>query len=405
MGWVLEIPFLEFPSYVKQLAADFEPVFEQKRQLQQFERLMSAFPVAERHSIAHMNGMFTYHTNQSNLNRFVTQSGWDASELQKIAVDMVNMVEKDGMLAIDDTIVEKTGKEMYGVEWHFDHSKGKSVWGMSIADCVFIGNGIYPVASSIYVRREGRWSADFKTKMELQKENIGTLAAAGLHFSCVLMDSWYLAGELLGYIRSLGKDWIAEAKENRLVRHNGGWVHLSEFAAAHSSLLNTVLTVNGNRYMAHPFTVNMKGMGRVRLVVSLNRHGNFKLLVSNRLDWDERDIIGRYSARWDIEVWHKEGKGQYGLEECRLRSDDGASKYLALSCCADILLEIASLLSPVYASLTHPGRTPDMKRRWIVLEAVGQLISAASGAKTAEVRNIMEGILTPYRSTMKFMRG
>ena len=59
-----------------------------------------------------MNGMFTYHTNQSNLNRFVTQSGLDAGELQKVAVDMVNAVEKDGMLAIDDTIVEKTGKEM-----------------------------------------------------------------------------------------------------------------------------------------------------------------------------------------------------------------------------------------------------------------------------------------------------
>ena len=75
----------------------------------------------------------------------------------------VNVVEKDGMLAIDDTIVEKTGKEMYGVEWRFDHSKGKSAWGMSIADCVFIGNSIYPVASSIYVRREGRWSAILET--------------------------------------------------------------------------------------------------------------------------------------------------------------------------------------------------------------------------------------------------
>ncbi|MDG6998849.1 MAG: hypothetical protein JRN15_07020 [Nitrososphaerota archaeon] len=104
----MEIPFLEFPSYVKQLAADFEPVFEQKRQLQQFERLMSAFPVAERHSIAHMNGMFAYHTNQSNRNRLVTQSERDAGELQKIAVDMANAVEKQGLLTIDDTIVEKT---------------------------------------------------------------------------------------------------------------------------------------------------------------------------------------------------------------------------------------------------------------------------------------------------------
>ena len=74
------------------------------------------------------------------------------------------------------------------MEWQFDNAKGKSVWGTSIADCVFIGNGIYPVASSICVRREGRWSADFKTKIELQKENISALAADDLRFSCVLMD-------------------------------------------------------------------------------------------------------------------------------------------------------------------------------------------------------------------------
>ena len=155
MGWVVKILFLEFPSYVKQLGVDFAPVFEQKKQLLQFERLMSTFPVAEKHSIAHMNGMFTHHTNQSNLNRFGMQSGWDTGELQRITIDIVNAVEKDGLLAIDDTIVEKMGREMYGVEWHLDHSKGKSVWGMSIADCVFTGNEIYPVASKIYVRREG----------------------------------------------------------------------------------------------------------------------------------------------------------------------------------------------------------------------------------------------------------
>ena len=127
--------------------------------------------------------------------------------------------------------------------------------------------------------------------------------------------------------------------------------------------------------------------------------------MSNRLDWDERDIIGRYSRRWDIEVWHKEGKRQYGLEECQLRNDDGASKYLTLNCCAGIFLKIASLLSPIYASLTHPGMTPDMKHRWIAVEVVDQIISAESGAKTAEVGNIVEGMLTPYRSTMKLMRG
>ena len=40
-----------------------------------------------------------------------------------------------------------------------------------------------------------------------------------------------------------------------------------------------------------------------------------------------------------------------------------------------------------------------------VAEMVGQIISAASGAKTAEVRSIVEVILTPSRSIIKLMRG
>jgi hypothetical protein len=46
-----------------------------------------------------------------------------------------------------------------------------------------------------------------------------------------------------------------------------------------------------------------------------------------------------------------------------------------------------------------------MKHRWIVLEAVGQPLSVLSSAKTAEVINITEGILTKHIFTMRFMHG
>ncbi|GAH96562.1 unnamed protein product [marine sediment metagenome] len=161
-----------------------------------------------------------------------------------------------------------------------------------------------------------------------------------------------------------------------------------------------VVELGDQKYLMKVFTVTMKKAGKVRLLVSMNMHGNINFYVSNNLEWDELAIATRYSRRWDIEVWHREGKGNFGLKDCRLRCDDGVSRYLTLSALADTLLEIASMLSPVYAMLKNQGYTPEMKHRWILTELVGQLILSVGKMENVEVKKIMEGILCPYTSTM-----
>jgi len=32
--------------------------------------------------------------------------------------------------------------------------------------------------------------------------------------------------------------------------------------------------------------------------------------------WNELEMVSKYAWRWDIKVWHREGKGSYGLEDC-----------------------------------------------------------------------------------------
>ena len=95
-------------------------------------------------------------------------------------------------------------------------------------------------------------------------------------------------------------------------------------------------------------------------------------------------------------------KGDTGKRDCQLRRNESVSKHLTLNSVAVILLEIASLLSPVYAMLTKQGVTPEMKHRWIAAELVGQRISSVQkiGDLGGEVEQIVEGILCPYKSTM-----
>ena len=399
----MELPIVQFPSYVEEMSAEFTHLFGQERQFTHFKQLMTGYVTAEKKTIAHMNGLFTFHSNQSNLNRFITRAHWDEYKLNSVKIHMINQVESDGVVVLDDYINGKYGKEIFGTDWHRDHASNRNVWGWQIADCVLSGKGIYPLLSSMYLRGKSRWLKNdkFRSKIEIQKEHLSQLVDMGLHFSCVVMDIWYFSKELTDYVELFGKDWIAQSKSNRLVRSRGEWISLKTFGR---NMLDNggfkVVTLGDQKYLMNVFTVMMKKAGKVRLLVSLNGHGNINFYVSNNLEWDELAIATRYSRRWDIEVWHREGKGNFGLKDCRLRCDEGVSRYLTLSALADTLLEIASLLSPVYAMLKNQGYTPGMKHRWVLTELVGQLISSVSKMKYVKVKRIMEGILCPYRSTM-----
>jgi len=47
--------------------------------------------------------------------------------------------------------VEKYGEEIYGVDWHYDHSTGKKAWGAQSADCILSRKGIFSLLSTVYL--------------------------------------------------------------------------------------------------------------------------------------------------------------------------------------------------------------------------------------------------------------
>ncbi|MCD6131510.1 MAG: transposase [Candidatus Hydrothermae bacterium] len=199
----MELPVVEFPSYIEEMSNGFTHLFKQERQLTHFKRLMTGYVVAEKKTIAHMNSLFTYHTNQSNLNRFVTSSDWNMEEMNRVKINMINEVEGDGVVVIDDYIIRKHGKEIYGTDWHYDHSKGRMVFGWQITDCVLSGKGIYPLLSTVYLKKRGRWVKQgrvFKSKIEIQMDQLTQLVNMDLCFSCVVMDVWYFCKTLTKHI-------------------------------------------------------------------------------------------------------------------------------------------------------------------------------------------------------------
>jgi hypothetical protein len=95
---------------------------------------------------------------------------------------VINKIEKDGILVIDDTIIERNGKNIEYTDMFFNHNKKKYVRGYQVITSLFVGKyGKYPITLSIY-RKFNKEDPGFKTKIEIQKENIEDAMKRGLNF-------------------------------------------------------------------------------------------------------------------------------------------------------------------------------------------------------------------------------
>lgn len=398
----MDTPIAGFPCFINELAEDYRWIFNQKRTFTQFKRMLTGFLFTNKSTITGINGSFIDHTDQSNLNRFVNSDSWSEYKLDKTRMGMINKVDGNGVVILDDYIVKKYGTKIYGSDYHFDHTEGKSVFGHNVVDCVYSGKGIFPLLQTLYIRKESKWldGKKHQTKIELQKIHLTKLVDMGLRFSVVTFDSWYTTKGLIDHVESLNKDWVGQVKSNRQIKINDEWTSVKKYAESifPDRSFKTV-KIGDDTYLVKVITVEMKGVGSVRLLVSNNDRGNFKFFVSNRLDWNEAKMLKVYCRRWDIEVWHREGKVDYGLKDCRLRDADGVSKYLTLSSCADTFLEIVTLLSPLLGVLKRRVGTPGLKRRLLHLDLLRSFIRFVrrNGKKSYEM--ILSSVLYPYKST------
>ena len=120
---MIEIPMVNTPDTFSELPAEFRPLFD-RRQLRQFSRYITSSWVSPTRSVAHLNGIFVEHTNQSNLNRFLRNI--PLLEIFRKSVSLINRYSSDSLMVIDDTILERNGRHIDGASWIFDHTKGKS---------------------------------------------------------------------------------------------------------------------------------------------------------------------------------------------------------------------------------------------------------------------------------------
>jgi len=320
---------------------------------------------------------------QSSLNRFLTRRKWDIRKLNVLRLKENIENRKGGVLALDDMLIEKSGKHIDGVGYLKDHCTGDTVLCHDIVS-TFYRNGKQriPLYFQPYFKKDvvGHLDIWFKTKIQIAVDLL-RLSLAWVEPEAIVFDSWYMAKEILDFINSRGLTWVSKTKSNRLILVDEKWVSLKWYAKHLSKkrFARIDKMVDEKRYKwIFETTVSMKNVGQVKLVILRVRKNSksFSFLASNNAKLDGLQVLTYYKKRWDIEVFHRDCKQHLGIGEYQARKLDAVVIHLHLVFLAYTLLKNVwsnPSLQKVLSGIKAIGSACKKLKRWVFDQLSKQL--------------------------------
>jgi SRSO17 transposase len=388
----------EYPSLLREMKGYLESAFHNRRAVDNAMRYLSGLIVLpERKNVSSISRSFVEYRNQASVNNFITDSTWSDEEFRRTAIQVVeDEVKKQGIkrgtLIVDDTLIEKSGEEMEGVGWYYDHAQGKNILAHDVLSTHYVtGTFRVPLDFDIYVKRtDCKDKKKFKTKVEIAKDLVGKAIEYGLPISVVVFDSWYASRELIEHLEGLKLEaYVTEERSDRVVLSDDSRIEMSlaEFAKTipkerfEPVLVYTSILGEKRTFYAFCTSVRMKHLDgrKVKLVVSYNHPelslgGEPSFYISNVRFWESKRMLQTYAARWSIEGFHRDAKQSLGLGDYQVRKMQGVKRHISMVFFAYVALQLGSGFDGIVGTFKANLRTIGSRCRAAGAEVLGSLI-------------------------------
>jgi DDE superfamily endonuclease len=118
---------IEFPQVVQDAVKQFGDQFANEPQRRHFAEYLTGLMIAERKSVLGINREFAQTTDQSCLNKFLTEVDWDAEALNQRRLDWLQRDSSTrytdrGVIPIDNVLIDHDGKFIKDAGWFWDHA-------------------------------------------------------------------------------------------------------------------------------------------------------------------------------------------------------------------------------------------------------------------------------------------
>jgi len=340
---------VDFPTIVQEALTVFGGVFDTEAARRHFAEYLTGLIVAENKTVSGINREFALTTDQSCLNRWLTEVEWDVTALNDRRLAWLQQAPQTrysvrGVIAIDNTLVTHEGKLIEDVGWFWDHADERHV----IAHDYIISNYVcpskahYPIEWRRFKKRAACEAGTFKDHTELCIELIDDALKRGIP-GAFTFDSYFTSAKVLNHIHSKQATYVGDLKLNRKVVYTGQEQKLQEVARQIPWEAKKPIRVGNTRYWYFSKQMRIPDVGHpVRVVLfwrARDDHEASKALVSNRLGWEAIRMSLVYRHRWTgTETFHRDGKQQLGLGDCQVRSGEGQTRHVYLVSAAYSLL-------------------------------------------------------------------
>jgi len=333
---------VEFPTLVQDLLKEYADLFANAPERRHFAEYLTGLFIAQRKTVSGINREFAVTTDQSCLNRWITEVKWDEQALNQRRLDLLQRdsathYTPHGVIAIDNTLIDHDGKLIDDVGYFWDHAEQRH---LIAHDYLFINyvnpsGKHYPLDFRRFRKREQCDDTHpFHSHTDLAKELIDWVVAEGIPGDFTF-DSYFANGPIMNHIQRHSRGYIGDLKFNRVITVSGQDMTVSAWAATLGPLVRSKFTVGNHTQWYFTKTVRIPKVNHpVRLLVlwsDADAKGPRKVLVTNRIHWEAHHILKVYKRRWTgTEPYHRDGKQHLGMGDCQLRDGMGQTRHMHL---------------------------------------------------------------------------
>jgi DDE superfamily endonuclease len=340
---------VDFPTIVHEALAVFGDVFETEAARRHFAEYLTGLMIAEKKTVSGINREFVVTTDQSCLNRWLTEVAWDVTVLNDrrltwLQGDPRTRYRARGVIAIDNTLVDHAGKLIEDVGWFWDHANERYL----IAHDYLISNYVcpsgahYPIEWRRFKKRDACTEGEFQDHTTLCIELIDDAITRGIPGDFTF-DSYFTSAKVLNHIQGTQRAYVGDLKLNRQVVYAGQAQKLQDVARQIPWEAKKPVRMGSTRYWYFSKQMRIPDVTHpVRIVLFWRERADqeaSKALVSNRLGWEVIRMVLVYRHRWTgTETFHRDGKQQLGLGDCQVRTGEGQTRHVYLVSVAYSLL-------------------------------------------------------------------
>jgi hypothetical protein len=397
---------IQFPTIVEEAVKQFGLVFSNEPERRHFAEYLTGLLIAERKTVCGINSEFAVTTDQSCLNRWITEVNWDAKllnekRLEWLQRDPSTRFSAQGVIAIDNTLIDHEGELIEDVGWFWDHADKRHLIAHDylIANYVCTSGKHYALEFRRFRKKEdcqvsaatgaaGEESIKFKSHTDLFKELVDWVVEQEIPGDFAF-DCYFTNAEILNHINRKGRGYVGDLKFNRKVWFQGRELKASELAAQIDPESRKVVIIGGQKQWYFTKKIRIPEVDHpVRIVILWERKNGkeaVKMMITNRIWWEVTRILRVYRKRWTgTETFHRDGKQYLGMGDSKLRKGEGQTRHMYLVMLAHSLL-VSQMRQGRASEWAHVVLTTVGEAcRWVLRETLGKTITWAIERATSD---------------------